>query len=114
MLIKGFPGNMVHCFVCIYLKGLTSLMNILDSIAIAVYSAMSKEDVVLYLNLFLLFKILAGTNEYTVKYGKMSIKYIMIDILQFTAAPKKPEEKKPEEKKPEEKKPEEKKTEVKI
>lgn len=38
----------------------------------------------------------------------------MIDLLQFTAAPKKPEEKKPEEKKPEEKKPEEKKTEVKI
>lgn len=35
-------------------------------------------------------------------------------MLQFTAAPKKPEEKKPEEKKPEEKKPEEKKTEVKI
>lgn len=34
--------------------------------------------------------------------------------VQFTAAPKKPEEKKPEEKKPEEKKPEEKKTEVKI
>lgn len=49
-----------------------------------------------------------------VKYGKMSIKYIMIDLLQFTAAPKKPEEKKPEEKKPEEKKPEEKKPEVKI
>lgn len=49
-----------------------------------------------------------------VKYGKMSIKYIVIDLLQFTAAPKKPEEKKPEEKKPEEKKPEEKKTEVKI
>lgn len=57
---------------------------------------------------------MTGTNEYTVKYGKMSIKYIMIDWLQFTAAPKKPEEKKPEEKKPEEKKPEEKKTEVKI
>lgn len=75
---------------------------------------MSKEDVVLYLNLFELFKIFTGTNEYTVKYGKMSIKYIMIDLLQFTAAPKKPEEKKPEEKKPEEKKPEEKKTEVKI
>lgn len=57
---------------------------------------------------------MTGTNEYTVKYEKMSIKYIMIDWLQFTAAPKKPEEKKPEEKKPEEKKPEEKKTEVKI
>lgn len=104
---------MVYCFVCIFLNGLTSLMNIFDSIAIAVYSAMSKEDVVLYLNLSELFKILTGTNEYTVKYGKMSIKYIMIDLLQFTAAPKKPEEKKPE-KKPEEKKPEEKKTEVKI
>lgn len=89
-------------------------MKILASRAIAVYSAMSKEYVVLYLNLFELFKILTGTNEYTVKYGKMSIKYIVIDLLQFTAAPKKPEEKKPEEKKPEEKKPEEKKTEVKI
>lgn len=87
-------------------------MKIFTSRAIAAYSAMSKEDVVLYLNLFELF--LTGTNEYTVKYGKMSIKYIMIDLLQFTAAPKKPEEKKPEEKKPEEKKPEEKKTEVKI
>lgn len=85
-------------------------MKIFTSRAIAAYSAMSKEYVVLYiLNLFELFKILTGTNEYTVKYGKMSIKYIMIDILQFTAAPKKPEEKKPEEKKPEEKK-----TEVKI
>lgn len=89
-------------------------MKIFTSRAIAAYSAMSKEYVVLYSNLFELFKILTGTNEYTVKYGKMSIKYIMIDILQFTAAPKKPEEKKPEEKKPEEKKPEEKKTEVKI
>lgn len=49
------------------------------------------------------------------QHRKMSIlKCIMIDLLQFTAAPKKPEEKKPEEKKPEEKKPEEKKTEVKI
>lgn len=91
-------------------------MKIFTSRAIAAYSAMSKEYVVLYLNLFELFKILTGTNEYmyTVKYGKVSIKYIMIDLLQFTAAPKKPEEKKPEEKKPEEKKPEEKKTEVKI
>lgn len=89
-------------------------MKIFTSRAIAAYSAMSKEYVVLYLNLFELFKILTGTNEYTVKYGKMSIKYTMIDWLQFTAAPKKPEEKKPEEKKPEEKKPEEKKTEVKI
>lgn len=89
-------------------------MKIFTSRAIAAYSAMSKEYIVLYLNLFELFKILTGTNEYTVKYGKMSIKYIMIDILQFTAAPKKPEEKKPEEKKQEEKKPEEKKTEVKI
>lgn len=89
-------------------------MKIFTSRAIAAYSAMSKEYVVLYLNLFELFKILTGTNENTVKYGKMSIKYIMIELLQFTAAPKKPEEKKPEEKKPEEKKPEEKKTEVKI
>lgn len=89
-------------------------MKIFTSRAIAAYSAMSKEYVVLYLNLFELFKILTGTNEYMVKYGKMSIKYIMIDLKQFTAAPKKPEEKKPEEKKPEEKKPEEKKTEVKI
>lgn len=89
-------------------------MKIFTSRAIAAYSAMSKEYVVLYLNLFELFKILTGTNEYTVKYGKMSIKYTMIDLLQFTAAPKKPEEKKPEEKKLEEKKPEEKKTEVKI
>lgn len=89
-------------------------MKIFTSRAIAAYSAISKEYVVLYLKLFELFKILTGTNEYTVKYGKVSIKYIMIDLLQFTAAPKKPEEKKPEEKKPEEKKPEEKKTEVKI
>lgn len=55
-------------------------MKIFTSRAIAAYSAMSKEYVVLYLNLFELFKILMGTNEYTVKYGKMSIKYIMIDI----------------------------------
>lgn len=81
MLIKGFLGNMVYCFVCIFFNGLISFMNIFDSIVIVVYSVMLKEYVVLYLNFFELFKILTGINEYTVKYGKMSIKYIMIDLL---------------------------------
>lgn len=56
-------------------------MNILVSIVIVVYSVMLKEYVVLYLNFFELFKILTGINEYIVKYGKMSIKYIVIDLL---------------------------------
>lgn len=84
MLIKGFLGiicNMVYCFVCIFFNGLISFMNILVSIVIVVYSIMLKEYVVLYLNFFELFKILMGINEYIVKYGKMSIKYIVIDLL---------------------------------
>lgn len=56
-------------------------MKIFISRVIVVYSVMLKEYVVLYLNFFELFKILTGINEYIVKYGKMSIKYIVIDLL---------------------------------
>lgn len=76
MLIKGFSGNMVYCFVCIFLNGLTTLLlKILASRATCIenHSAVSQEDVVLYfLNLFLLLKILMGANEYTVKYGTIA------------------------------------------
>lgn len=75
--MKGFSGNMVYCFVCIFLNGLTSLIENIGQqsyMYCSLLSAMSQDDVFLYLNLFLLhvLKILMGANEYTVKYGTIA------------------------------------------